>query len=185
MFYPNALVALWLLTAPGDAFSPLQNDVMGCCSKDLLCDLAVLLEILDPRETRYVLKDDADFDSDLVMLRRRFHELKDAPELAEAYRFPDRETITGFLEFNRAYRRTLAMRYALEMASRQQIAQAIDQTDFYHRCWDAARDARCEYYYVTVRRHALRKLRELLGHEAYYSGELPPYVPLWSFQAVR
>jgi hypothetical protein len=32
---------------------------------------------------------------------------------------------------------------------------------------------------------ALKKLRDMLGEEAYFNGELPPYVPEWSFTAVR
>ena len=43
------------------------------------------------------------------------------------------------------------------------------------------RDARCEYYYITVRRQALKRLRTMIGAEAYDAAELPPYVPLWRF----
>ena len=44
-----------------------------------------------------------------------------------------------------------------------------------------ARHAACEYYYVTVRRQALKKLKEMIGDQAYYSGSLPPHVPVWRF----
>ena len=43
------------------------------------------------------------------------------------------------------------------------------------------RDARSEYYYVTVRRQALVLLRHLAGNHAFYSGQLPPHVPIWRF----
>ena len=51
--------------------------------------------------------------------------------------------------------------------------------------WDAVRDARCEFYYVTVRRQSLQKLRDLIGKEAYAAGELPDYVPTWRFLPIR
>jgi hypothetical protein len=47
------------------------------------------------------------------------------------------------------------------------------------------RDARCDYYYVTVRRLALKRLRELVGDEAYYAGNLPPCVPIWRLQEMN
>jgi hypothetical protein len=34
---------------------------------------------------------------------------------------------------------------------------------------------------VTVRRQALKKLREAVGEDAYALGELSPYVPEWRF----
>ena len=48
-----------------------------------------------------------------------------------------------------------------------------------HRVWDKVRDVHCEYHYVTYRRQALQELRELVGPRAYYTGQLPPHVPLW------
>ena len=51
--------------------------------------------------------------------------------------------------------------------------------------WDAVRDARCEFYYVTVRRQALKKLRDLVGEEAYLAGTLPPNVPTWRFNELK
>jgi hypothetical protein len=35
-----------------------------------------------------------------------------------------------------------------------------------------------------VRRDALKKLRCEMGHQAYYGGNLPPYVPLWRFRQI-
>ena len=35
-----------------------------------------------------------------------------------------------------------------------------------------------------LRRGALKKLREAVGDEAYYSGHLPPHVPVWRFAQI-
>jgi hypothetical protein len=58
----------------------------------------------------------------------------------------------------------------------------LRETDDLYRVWDAIRDARCESFYITTRRMALKRLRDLIGPEAYYAGHLPPYVPTWRFQ---
>jgi hypothetical protein len=62
------------------------------------------------------------------------------------------------------------------------VQSVLLETDRLYQVWDAVRDARCDYYYVNVRRQALERLRELVGDEAYYSGDLPPCVPLWHFR---
>jgi hypothetical protein len=36
-----------------------------------------------------------------------------------------------------------------------------------------------------VRRQALKQLRTLIGAEAYYTGQLPPHVPLWRFEEIK
>jgi hypothetical protein len=46
------------------------------------------------------------------------------------------------------------------------------------------RDARCDYYYVAYRRQALQQLREAIGPQAFYSGRMPPHVPLWRIAIV-
>ena len=61
------------------------------------------------------------------------------------------------------------------------VRLALKETDCLYQVWDSVRDARCEYYYITVRRQALKKLHPLLGPDAYAGGEWPPHVPLWRF----
>ena len=50
--------------------------------------------------------------------------------------------------------------------------------------WDAIRDSRCEYYYITVRRQALERVRDTIGVVAYYNGNYPPHVPVWRFRKI-
>ena len=72
----------------------------------------------------------------------------------------------------------------MELAHWWEVRAILQETDQLYQIWDTVRDARCEYYYVTVRRQALKRLREALGDEAYFSGRLPPHVPLWRFQQI-
>jgi hypothetical protein len=60
----------------------------------------------------------------------------------------------------------------------------MKETDKLYQIWDAVLDARSEYYYVTVRRKALKRLQELIGERNYFYGRLPPHVPLWRFEAI-
>ena len=50
--------------------------------------------------------------------------------------------------------------------------------------WDTVCDARSEFYFVPTRRQALKKLRDTVGPQAYYSAALPPHVPVWRFTPI-
>lgn len=178
------VLALALLTAPADpketADAVVAEDAL---LRSALQAVAVHLEVLDPREVRYILARPEDFPADLKLLRQRCQELADAPAQADSLRFPDRETVNEFLAFNRAYRHHLDLRQSVELDRWWEHQAVLQETERLYQIWDTVRDARCEYYYVTVRRQSLARLRELLGPEDYYSGCLPPHVPLWRFQA--
>jgi hypothetical protein len=175
------LLAVALLTSgpeAADATAPLDGLAFV---RPTIQSLAVSWEVLDPREMRYVLTRPEDFAADLKLLRRRTRELADAPPLHDCLRFPDRALINEFLAFNRAYRQHLDNRQALEQTYWWELREAVQETERLYQVWDTVRDARCDYYYVAVRRQALKKLRETVGEEAYWTGHLPPHVPVWRF----
>jgi hypothetical protein len=182
MFRIDYLLALCLLTSSPDGTDPPVDPKHFNVLKPTLQSLCVDWEILDPREVRYILTRPEDFASDLALLRRRYQELADAPALCDCSRFPEREVINELLAFNRSYRQHLGVRQPVELAHWWEFRAALQETDYLYQVWDTVRDARCDYYYVTVRRQALKKLREIVGEEAYYMGQLPPHVPLWRFQ---
>jgi hypothetical protein len=175
------VLAAGLLTTAPDIPEPPVDAGDWPAVQEALQTLAVQWEILDPREVRYVFARAEDFETDLNMLRRRYQELKDAPRLTDCQRFPERCTVNDLLTFNRAYRRYLDGRQPLEQDRCSQLKAAQQETDYLYQIWDSVRDARCDYYYITVRRQALKRLKETIGAEAYDKSELPPYVPLWRF----
>lgn len=148
-------------------------------------EVAINLEILDPRETRYVLAKAEDFQVDLDFLRKRKADLADAPMLADAARLPDRRLLDDHIQFNRAYRKNLDTRVLWEADRADVLGEAVRETDRLYRLWDAMREAKCDFHYVTYRRLALKKFREGMGDEAFAVGELPPCVPEWRFVAAR
>ncbi len=183
MFTIHTLLAAALLTAPADRDVALSPELFATVGPAVQ-QLALKWEILDEREKRYVLARPEDFAADLKLLQRRYHELANAPPVADCLRFPDRATVSDLLAFNRAYRQQMDARQAIELVHWWEFHEAVQETDHLYQIWDNVRDARCDYYYVTVRRHALQKLREAIGPAAYYAGCLPPHVPVWRFQRI-
>lgn len=178
------LAAILLTSAPGvPELPPPAEQWPGI--REAVHKLAVEWEILDPRETRYVLARPEDFCSDINLLRRRYQELADAPRVADSYRFPDRSAVNELVRFNRAFRKHLDQRHEVEMDRSETLRIVMHETDRLYQIWDAVRDARCEFYYVTVRRQALKKLEHLIGEESYSMGELPPNVPTWRFNEMK
>jgi hypothetical protein len=148
-----------------------------------LHQIAIDWEILDPRETRYVLAKPDDFQTDLDFLRKRKADLADAPRIMDAARLPDRRLMDDHIQFNRAFRKHLDMRILWEIDRADLIGEAARETDRLYKLWDAMREAKCDFHYVTYRRLALKKLKDGLGADSYLTGELPPYVPEWRFVA--
>lgn len=140
---------------------------------------AIRLEILDPRERRYILAQPRDCLSDLTILRRRFLDLADAPPLSDASRFPDRASVNDLLTLNRERRHIFDMQRTVCPRYWSELTAEMRETERRYQIWDNVRDARCEHYFVTVRRHALKRILELAGPDAYYACDLPAVVPIW------
>jgi hypothetical protein len=178
------LATILLTTPPGTPECSPPEDRFPTL-RDAIHQVAVEWEILDPRETRYVMTKPEDFCTDLNMLRRRYREFADAPRVDEAFRFPDRATVNELVRFNRAFRKHLDQRQQFEIDRAEALRNVMWETDRLYQVWDAVRDARCEFYYVTVRRHALKKLRTLVGEDDYRTATLPPNVPTWRFNEMK
>jgi hypothetical protein len=182
--YDYVLAAALLTQPPGLPEMDLGSDTFAALHLPLQA-LALEWEVLDPRELRFVLVRAEDFHSDMNLLRRRYHDLADAPRVADAQRFPDRATVAEYLAFNRAYRKHIDTGILPDAPHGWKIRLALQETDHLYQVWEIVRDSCSENYYVTMRRHALKKLRAVLGDEDYYAGRLPPFVPLWRFQEMR
>lgn len=183
MYATSCALALALLTSPpGTPLPYIPADQMSAVTAAVI-GLAVEWEILDEREERFTRSED--LASDLDALRRRRRELQDAPPVRDAQRFPSRAIVEERLTFNRAYRRQLEQRRALDPARTADCDVVIRETDELFQVWDAVRDLRSEAYYTPVRRLAMARLRAQIGDAAYYAGHLPPHVPVWRFIEVK
>jgi|SRR5579884_917154 len=178
------LLAVAMLTAAPDSASPNKAVVLPAGLRSAIQTVAVDWEIMDAREAQYMLIRPEEYAADLNELRHREQDLDDAPPLSDTYRFPTKEQINVQLDFNRAYWKHMDTRRAMDFARADELRVILDETERLYQVWDTVKDARCECYYVPFRRRALKKLRDLIGPEAYYTGALPPAAPLWRFQVI-
>lgn len=181
--YETVLAAALLTTGPVEL--PEELVCWRVVVAEPLKSLSFQEEILDRREADHILQSRPVFAGDVRLLQGRFAELRHAPYLEECRRFPDRKLVNEFLNFNRAYRQDLVARMAIDKVHAEELRFVLAEVDALYQVWDTVRDARCEFYYDTVRRQALDLLRRLIGDEAFYSGRLPPHVPVWSITRVR
>lgn len=130
--------------------------------------LLVSHEILDVRELR----------NDLLDLPRRVRELSDAPYSDAVHIFPvTRAAGHEARTINRDYARKL--RAIAELyPDATHIKAAISVTDEIYDAWDALNDAQVDFYYLHIRRHALAKLRRILGDADFYAGRMPLPLPV-------
>jgi hypothetical protein len=183
MFSCEIVLAAVLLSAPKDLPVLAEQATWVEAMRPCVLALAIDAEILDPRERAFLIMQDPA--GDLAMLRGRNEEFARAPLLDECQRFPERKLINDFLALNRSYRNDLNARLAIDLVHMEELRTAICETDQLYQVWDTVRDARCDYYYVTVRRQSLQLLRDLIGAEAFYSGQMPPNVPVRHFPRGR
>jgi len=181
----DLLFAAMLLSAPMGTPEPPPTPERWPIVRDALHQTAVEWEILDARETRYVLTKREDFQDDLDFLRKRRADLAEAPRIVEAGLLPDRDTINDYIRFNRAFRKNMELRLAWESDRAAFIREVIDENERLYKIWDAIRDGKSDMHYVTTRRFALLKLRDMIGPEAFAQGAAMPYVPDWRFARLR
>ena len=166
------LAAALLVVPPGVPEPPPPADCWPGLRAAVL-QVAEDQELIDPREARYFFAKPEDFSEDVNTLRRRRAELADAPPLADAHRLPPREYLAEGRRFNREFQRHLERRAEWERDRAGVLLAAAAVAAHSGDVWDAAHDARCDYYYVPARRRDLQKLRLAVGEDAYRAGVLP------------
>lgn len=172
------LFAILLLTSPSDTDQISQPQRLFCALSGSLQEVAIAWEIMDSRERSHVLARDQDLKFDLHMLQNRIEELQFAPYVQESQRFPDKEIVNGMISFNRMYHQDMLTRLSFDQLHSEHVRHAVQENQKLFQIWDTVRDIKCPYFYITVRRRALNRLRQQIGDRAFYSGELPPPVPM-------
>jgi hypothetical protein len=170
-------LAAALLSAPADAPEPIPCEAAWPAVRDAVHAVALDWQIMDPRETRYVFANRTDFVADLNLLRKRAADLADAPRLEACKGLPERRAANELVRQNREYRCAVEARRPWEPDRADLLHDAVCDADRLYRPWDALRDAQCDFYYVTVRRAALKKLRDAIGADAFAAGRMPLAVP--------
>ena len=162
-------LALLFTSHPADKFHFLVSDMQFVC---------IACEVMDAREQRYLFAKPDEFADDLSTMRKRLKNLYDAPRLHECYLFPDRAISGEMILLNRDMKRRYEAIYELYPESRS-LKLVLEDLEARYQLWDAARDARTEFYYVHIRREAMKKLLRNMGDDLFSRGELPFGVPTW------
>jgi hypothetical protein len=146
--------------------------------RDGLIEVAIAWEIMDKREAAYNFRHHG-WGMDLDAMRHRYEEVKNAPRIADAHRFPDRAHIVKLIGLNRTIRRVIEERKELEIDRQHWFDLALRDLDICYRVYTSVSELTCEFYYVYTRRQAMLHLISLIGREAYDNMDLGPPVPDW------
>jgi hypothetical protein len=179
------LLALSLIVGSDEIPKGTDGENLFIYLKTSFAEIGVEREILDAKEAKFTLMNLSCFINDISTLRRRYIEFKDAPSVYDSLRFPDREYINELIAFNRLFRNRMELLSECYLHKSDEYKEIVRESDKIYSILDTVRDAKCEYYYITIRREALVRLKELLGNQGYYSGELPVPVPFWRFREIK
>ncbi|HEV3118482.1 MAG TPA: hypothetical protein VGY58_15640 [Gemmataceae bacterium] len=154
----HLLVWLWLsvpgLPAPHRAPKPVW---------DALKTQARLLEVTGPHE-HWI----ADFRSEVNYVRRHWEELRFAPPLDDAVRFPPKWQTVAYRRYLDQWERCLEARRAETPWLHDEYAELQRELQQAHMLTEELRLANDPCYSWVTRRRALQRLREKLGEELYY-----------------
>ena len=99
---PSELIlAAMLLSAPAGTPEQVPTADRWPTIQAAIHKTAIDWEILDTRETRYVLARPEDFQEDLDFLRKRRIDFEDTPRVIESDRLPGRQMVNDNIRFNR------------------------------------------------------------------------------------
>lgn len=178
------VIASLLIYQPPD--TPVDNDTVLSVRGEIVFIL-LAEQLIDEREIWYWgLSRAGGRDcavNDLNIARNRRVLLLGAPLVEDVYRFPSRTTAMSYKSVNRQIRQYAELMEMCQKHHETEWMVVIHELDALYELWDHVEDARCDYYYVTVRREKLKWLLDKLGPEDYYSTNLPPCAPYWRFAA--
>lgn len=103
-------------------------------------------------------------------------------QLEDRHRFPPLDPALAAKQFARAHLCHLEHNQPLETWKWESWCEAKRDARWCYDCWDwlqAAQggEGRGKDYWL----YSLRRLRQLIGDEAYFAGRMPPPAPLWRF----
>lgn len=139
-------------------------------------------ELIDPRETRYILAHPENFEADLGLLLNRWSSLYGIPKLLNLEQLPSQAYCELQRELADAYLSHINARRLVDIVNAEFYSEAASQANRLLDIWTAARDAQSSWSYVPQRRHTLAHLKDLLGPEDFHAGRFPPAAPIWLFE---
>ena len=137
-------------------------------------------------------------------IRNNYHSLKDAPRVGDARRFPSADECNKALAFNYYYHIHITGWTEYENGKDGDCSETwhpglrdlyphrdaywrvvIAENEQLARAWNYLSSAQRTTCQVSVRRDCLKRLRDLIGEEAYNAGRMPPAAPYWRFNEMK
>lgn len=106
------------------------------------------------------------------------------PPAGDAYRLPPLPVLTEGRLFNQRYQRHLYWRLEWEPDRSGELRAALAEARELYEVWDCAEGAHPDWNGGRGGSYR-RRLRLLLGRDAYRTMSLPPCVPAWRFHQLR
>lgn len=156
-------------------------------SLEIVSKVATQLQLMDYREQATFFRFEYMFDRDIEEISQRYRDLSHMPYIEDGQRFPDRDTVLAILAANSNFIEMTRIRMSCvnEETLREAYRATIAEANKASLAWDRLRDARAGFYFVTYRRKCLSELRAFIGEQDYYSGVMPPFIPLGRLREIR
>jgi hypothetical protein len=108
----------------------------------------------------------------------------DMPPLADAYRFGTVDQTKYACQINREYRSHLERQMAVNLHLEQQYSRMLQELDLRHNVWENLYWALWQWCSPGYRRERLANIRDIIGDDAYYAGQMPEPIPLHWLQRI-
>ena len=103
------------------------------------------------------------------------------PAACEVNRFPPEWMIDDALTLNAEHKDWLYSEKIFHVQDWEGWEEVYTETGEIQRAWHLLRLARSDHWSENCRRGFLEQLRELIGPEAFYAGQMPPPIPYWRY----
>lgn len=143
---------------------------------DALKKVSLKLEIVGPHERWR-----SDFQAELNYVRHHWRELRHAPPWTDCLRLPPLGVAEDCCCWNFAYQDYAKNRRWLCRHRWDEYSACLEEARQLYLIWKTVHEAADMSNSWVHQRRGLRRLRDLLGPEAYAEGQLPPAAPIWRF----
>lgn len=173
------ILASMILTNPDPKAieSPCPSDRFQIMAPALR-QVAIDLEILEPRDAQWYFNNTNDFVLDVGIIRDKWFKIKDAPLMWEAQRFRG-YNFDASIDFINATQTRFDKLRTLRLIDTNDYARVTDDLQYRLLMYHNARDATHTYYNISNRRESLLWLKNELTPEQWSRGELLPLLPEW------
>jgi hypothetical protein len=109
------------------------------------------------------------------------------PSISYIYNFgyTSSEQTMPILLFSNSYSSFCKKRIEFGDSNVEVLIQTLEEIAFLYQIYDLVDDTVRSEYNLFRKRQSLHKIKQIIGEEDFYSGKLPPFVPIWRFSKIN